>query len=149
MEIILTIVIIIVLCVCLGVDIELLALGAVVLALLMIAAMFILFAYSIIRVVVSKKYEADFLRIDKNPKGRFNVAYYKIEDSEYPCAFPSEVLMKKHIYNPKKEYTVRLDKRMKNVYDRYAELTCVIGFVFSFAAVSFIVLLALSVAGIV
>lgn len=149
MEVILTIVIIIVLCVCLGVEIELLALGAVILALLMIAAMFILFAYSIIRLAVSKKHEAEFTKIDKSPRSRFDTAYYKVDGVEYPCAFPSEVLMKKRIYNSEKKYTVRLDKRMKNVYDRYAELTCVIGFVFSFAAVAFIVLLVLSVVGIV
>lgn len=141
MEVILTIVIVVVLCVCLGVEAEVLMIGGACLAVLILLAMFALFTYSIIRVAVSKKYKADFSRIDKNPKGQFNVAYYKIEDSEYPCAFPSEPIMKKRIYNTEKKYTVRLDKRSRNVYDRHASLTCIIGFVFSFAAVMLMVCL--------
>lgn len=138
-EVILTIVIVVVLCVCLGVDAEVLMIGGVCLAGLMLLAMFALFTYSIIRFAASKKCEAEFSRIDKNPKGQFNVAYYKIEGREYPCVFPSEPIMKKIIYNSEKKYTVRLDKRSQNVYDRHASLTCIIGFVFSFAAVMLIV----------
>lgn len=139
MEFLVTIVVIIVLCICIGVEFEFIIFGVSALAALSIVMMLLLFTYTGIRIFFSERKDAEFSKIDKNPKGNFKCAYYLIDENEYPCMFPSEIMMKKHIYNANKKHVVRLDKRMGYVYDRYAVITTVVGFTFSFVAVIFVV----------
>lgn len=130
MELILTIAVIIVLLLLLGfevVEILLLAMNFIVLG---VFVMFIMFSYSFFRMVTAEKTDAVFTRIARPPKRGFEVAYYMCSGTEYPCAFPSEPLMRKRIYAPEKTYRVRLNRRTNRIYDKYAEMTCIIGFVF-------------------
>lgn len=137
MEALLVLVIILVLGICIGAGLDELILFVSALALLTIATMFIFFSYALIRLALSRRCEAEFAKLDKNPKSRFRSAYYKVDGKEYPCIFPCEALIKKRIYTPDKRYVVRLDKSEERVFDRFAVLTCIIGFIFSLAAVAF------------
>lgn len=141
MELILIVVVVIMLCLSLGINAELILVGMTALLALFLVAMFLLFAYSIFRMLTAEKTVANFLRIDKNPNGKFDVAYYKIENEEYSCAFPSEIVMKKKLYSGDKQYKVRINKKTKRIYDKNASITCITGFVFSSLMMGLVVFL--------
>lgn len=127
MELLLCLVVVLVLCIVLGVSAELIAAGAIVLASLFCIVFIMLFLYSGVRLVVSRKCTAEFVRIDKSPKGGFNTAYYRIDGAEYPNAFPCEVVFRKRLYRTGKSCEVYLDRKKGKTYDKNAVLTCVIG----------------------
>lgn len=129
MEIVLIIIIIAAVCICFGVPTELIIFGVICIIGLALAAMFFLFAYSFVCLLFSRKCDARFVRIEK--KGKFSSAVYIVDGAEYFCIFPCEAIFRKRIYNPEKPYTVRLNKRIKRVFDRNALITCITGFLFS------------------
>lgn len=131
MEVIITIAAIIVLMLFIGFKLETILMCGLVVIALFIVLMFLLFSYSLFRMITGKKVEAKFTKIDKISKRKFDAAYYEYDGEEYPCAFPSEPIMRKKIYSDVKNHIVRFNKKTKCVYDRYASLTCVIGFIFS------------------
>ncbi len=135
MEIIVVLAVIIVLCLVLGVSSELIMLGIMGLVELTIVFMALLFLWSCLMLVLSKSKKASFVKIDKAPKGRFSVAYYEIDGEEYPCVFPSEMILTDKMYRKDKLHTVMFNRRMKAVYDIWAILTSMIGFVCSSGAV--------------
>lgn len=135
MEFILALVIIIVLCKVLGVSNEILVMGGLGLIVLAIAAMALLFAYCCLRLLFTKRKEAAFTRIDKAPKGNFKVAYYMVEGEEYPCLFPSEMILNDKMYRTDRTYHVMFSKRIKKVYDIYTVITCILGLIFSVVSV--------------
>lgn len=146
MEIVLVLCIIAVLLLIMGFDISIIiACGALLLAVGAVL-MFLLFAYSLFNMLTAKRVGTAFVKIDRSPNGRFNVAYYEYAGREYPCAFPSEPLMRKRIYAEDKTHTVLLNKRTVRVYDLYASITCILGFAFSGLLTAGIILLALSFA---
>ena len=135
MEFILALVIIIVLCKIIGVSNEMIGLGMIGLVELIIIAMTLLFAFMCIVMAFSRKRRAVFSRLDKEPNGKYKVAYYTVDGEEYPCFFPSEVKLSSRMYMEGASYTVLLNKRFGRVYDIWNILTCVIGFFCSGAAV--------------
>ena len=144
MEIVLVLCVLAALMLIIGFDISTIIACGVFLLAAGIILMFLLFAFSLIAMLSAKMVMTDFVKIDKSPRGRFDVAYYKFDGKEYPCAFPSEPLMRRRIYAPDKAHRVRLNRRTGTVYDRYASITCVLGFVFSGLLTAGIIWLALS-----
>lgn len=130
MELLITVVVIVVFMLLLGFEVFEIALFAAALIVLGGFLVFIMFSYSLFRMVTAEKVDAVFTKTAKAQKRDFEAAHYKCSGIEYPCAFPSEPLMRKRIYTPDKIYKVRLNRRTKRVYDRYAMATCIIGFVF-------------------
>ena len=128
MELIIIIVIIMVLCLVLNVSINYIVFACLILVEIFFGLLTIGFAYCIVRLLLSKRSEARFIRFDKAPKGKLEVAYYLVGDGEYPCAFPREYVMENKLYSTDKIYNVMLDVRKKKVYDRYAITTCILGF---------------------
>ena len=135
MEFILALLIIIVICKIFGVSNEMLVFAGLVLIELTIIGMMLLFAYFCILILFTKRKSASFSRIDKAPKGNFKVAYYIIDDVEYPCIFPSEMILNDQMYRKDRTYHVFFSKKMKKVSDIYTVITCVVGLIFSAFAV--------------
>lgn len=90
----------------------------------------LLFMYSFIRLLFSKRKEAKFIRFDKMGNSKYQAACYLVEGEEYLCVFPKEGVMTNKLYRHDKIYHVMLNKSMKRVYDRFAIATCVLGFIF-------------------
>lgn len=135
MEYIIGLIVILVLLLLVGVSWDAIIAGIFLLLCALLASMLLMFAVCLIRLVFMKKYEADFLRVDKSPKGKMKVAYYKYEDKEYSCLFPAEPFFKDKFYPVTRKHRIWLGKRGKTVFDSYAVVTCVVGFVFSLALV--------------
>ena len=135
MEIVVALVVIIVLCKILGVSNEMLVIAGLVLIELTIVFMMLLFAFFCIRMLFTKRKKASFTRVDKAPKSNFKVAYYMVDGEEYPCIFPSEMILNDLMYRKDKTYHVLFSKRSKKVFDFWTILTCIIGFLFSSFAV--------------
>lgn len=130
MEIVIIIAIILVLCLILGVKLNYILFGMTILATVFFGLMAIGFFYCIIRVLFSKRKEARFVRFDKPSENKFQVAYYLIEEKEYPCMFPKEFVMENKLYSIDKTCSVMLDRKVNRVYDQYAIATCVLGLLF-------------------
>jgi hypothetical protein len=135
MEILLAIIIIIVICKILGVSNFVLILCGLGIIELIIIAMFLFFIYHTLHLFFTKKRNANFVKIDKPKKGKFKVAYYEIENEEYPCVFPMEASFSSS-YREEKIYSVRYSKLLKKVYDKWAVMTCFIGLIFSIVAIA-------------
>ena len=135
MELVIALIVIIVFCKILGVSNEMLVLGGLALIELTIVLMMFMFAYFCVRMLFTKRKEAKFTRVDKAPKGNFKVAYYEVDGTEYPCIFPSEMILNDKMYRTDRTYKVLYSKKSKKVYDIWTILTCIIGFVFSAFAV--------------
>ena len=135
MELVIALIVIIVFCKILGVSNEMLVLGGLALIELTIVLMMFMFAFFCVRMLFTKRKEARFTRVDKALKGSFKVAYYEVEGTEYPCIFPSEMILNDKMYRTDRTYHVLLSKRSKKVYDKWTVLTCIIGFLFSAFAV--------------
>lgn len=135
MEALVVLAVIIVLCLVLGVSVEMIMLGILALIELLIVLMALFFVYSCISLALSKSKKAVFTRIDKSPKGKFKVAYYSVDGEEYPCAFPSEMILTDKMYHTDRKITVMLNRRRGSVFDIWAILTSIIGLVCSNAAV--------------
>ncbi len=135
MEFVLVLAVIIVICKILGVSNEMIVAGGLVLIELAIIAMMLLFAYCCVRMIFTKRKKARFTRIDRVKSGRYKVAFYIVDDVEYPCIFPSEVILNDKMYRTDREYHVLFSKSMKKVFDIYTVITCITGFIASAIAV--------------
>lgn len=139
MEFFVVLAIIIVLCIILGVGADVMIMGVLILIGLVIAAMAVFFIAFGMLLLFSKKTDAVFLRIGKRDGGKFNTAFYKVEENEYPCFFPSEP---KILYKKDKQCRVRLNKRFGLVFDTFSVVTCTVGFFFSISAAAAAVFIA-------
>ena len=90
MEFIIIIAVIIVCCLILNVNMNYILFGLAILMCGIFALMAIFFVYSIIKLACSKPKEARFVRFDKTKNSKVQMAYYLVEDEEYPCFFPKE-----------------------------------------------------------
>ena len=133
MEFILVLAIIAVLCLVIGVKpIYLLAAAAALLGLIYTFSLLLLMFF-FVRMLFAKKHKAVFSRIDKSPRSNFKVAYYKIDDAEYPNVFPEEGFMQNRLYRSDKSCTVFLSRNKKFVFDKFSCATCTIGFILGIA----------------
>ncbi len=128
MEFILVIAVTAVLCIIFQVSTDLIIMGILAVVGLVLLTMILLFIYFFVRLLFSRKHEAYFSRIDRPEKNKFRTAYYIVDGVEYPCVFPAEGVFLNALYRKDRKYHVRLNSRMKRVYDRFAFATCIIGF---------------------
>lgn len=135
MELLVGIIVIIVLCKILGVSNFVLILCGLGIIELIIIAMLLFFIYSTFHLLLTKKCNANFTKIDTPKKGKFKVAFYEINGEEYPCVFPREAGFSS-AYRTDKVYKVRYSKYLKKVYDIWAVITCFVGLIFSIMAVA-------------
>lgn len=134
MEVFVALVVIVVICKILGVSNFVLILGFLGIIELLILLMFLFFVFHTINLIFTKKKTAEFTKIDTSKKGKFKVAFYKIDGEEYPCVFPKESGFSS-AYSTEKTYKVRYSKNLKKVYDIWAVATCIVGLIFSITAV--------------
>ncbi len=85
------------------------------------------FLFSLVRLLLSKKVTARFVRIAKREKWRFDTAFYEVGEQEIPNIFPCEMTMRDKFYKKDKEIKLRLGIGRKCVYDMNAVLTIVFG----------------------
>lgn len=128
MEFILVVAVIAVLCIIFQISTDIIIMGVFIFIGLILTAMVLAFVYFFVRLLFSKKHEAYFSRIDRPEKNKFRTAFYIVDGMEYPCVFPAEGIFLNTLYKKDHKYHVRLNLRMKCVYDRFATATCVIGF---------------------
>lgn len=140
MEFILGIAVSLVLCIILGVRADFMIIGALGILALVVLAAAVFFIIFMIILVTSKKKEAVFLDVEKKEKRKFRTAVYMIDGMEYQCFFPAEP---EFIYKRNKPCKVMLNRRLGRVFDGFAMLTCIFGFIFSIAAVTGAVVLVL------
>ena len=134
MEFIIVIIVVSVLCLVIGVKWIYLLFAAAGLLVFIIAASELLLTFCFFRLMFTKKHKADFSRIDKSQRSNFKVAYYKINDTEYPNIFPEEGFFRNILYRSDKSYTVFLTRNKKCVYDKFACTTSTIGFLLTIAS---------------
>ncbi|MBO4878542.1 MAG: hypothetical protein J5501_11080 [Ruminococcus sp.] len=127
MEFLFAILIIIVILKILGVSNGAIAVGGLGIIELIIISSFILFIVATISMLFCKRRTASFVRIDKDEKQRFKTAYYSIDGVEYPCIFPSEVILNDKMYRTDRTYNVLFNERRGKVYDIWCVLTCIVG----------------------
>lgn len=127
MELIIALIVIAVLCVVLGVKPIYLLMGATVLLALAFVFSVLLLTFFFVRMLFAKRHTAVFSRIDKSPYYKFRVAYYMIEDREYPNIFPEEGFFRSKLYKSDKPCIVLLARNKKFVFDKFACATCTIG----------------------
>ena len=128
MEILLILAVIVVLCLVLGVKKIYLVFVAVALIALAYVVTIIMLSVFFVIMILSKKREAVFSHIDKSPKSRFNVAWYKIDGEVYPNIFPEEGFMQDKFYRTDKPCHVLLSRNKKFVFDKFSCTTCTLGF---------------------
>ncbi|MCQ2490311.1 MAG: hypothetical protein MJ079_01805 [Ruminococcus sp.] len=145
MELVIALIVIIVLCKILGVSNEMLVLGGLILIELTVVLMMLMFSYFCVRMLFAKRREARFTRVDKAPKGNYKVAYYEVDGCEYPCIFPSELILNNKMYRKDCTCHVLMSRSGRRVFDKWTVLTCLIGFVFSAFAVLFAVSLTMPI----
>lgn len=130
MEILVAFILILVLLFCTGAQMSLII--AVILGALSLVNLLVLvfFVYCGILLAGSEKKTAVFSKIGKNEHMKFDCAYYLVDGEEYRNAFPCEVAMRKKLYIPEKQVTVRLVKKKNMVFDANAFTTVIAGTAF-------------------
>lgn len=130
MEIIILIIIVIVYCLALDVSLNYIMFAGGILLCIFSGILTLSFLYCSICLLFSKRKEAKFIRMDRTKRSRYQVAYYLVEGTEYPCIFPKEAVWEDKLYNKDKIYHVMLNKKIHKVYDRFAVTTCIVGLLF-------------------
>lgn len=125
MEIMIGLVIIAVLLVALGVDIVFILEGVIILLMLVLTATLAFFVVTAVTLIGSRRLTGTFLRIDKPEKG-FARAVYSTGEGELKNTFPSEMIMKRLLYDPQRR-TLLMVTRRGRVYDRYSLITIIAG----------------------
>lgn len=130
MEILVAFVLIMVVLFCTGAEMSIII--AAILAALGIVNLLVLifFLYCGILLAGAEKKTAVFSRIGKNEHTKFDCAYYLVDGGEYRNAFPCEVAMRKKLYVPEKQVTVRLVRKKNIVFDANAFTTIIAGTAF-------------------
>ncbi len=136
MEFIIVLIVVIVVLKIMGVSNFLIVSGGMALVELAIVFMVLFFIYACILLALSKPRKAQFTRIAPAPKSRFRVAYYTIDGEEFPCIFPSEMILNDQMYKPGRTYHVMFNKRMKKVFDIWTNLTIILGLICSSGALA-------------
>lgn len=127
MEVLVAFILILVLLFCTGAPVSTIA--AVILGALglITAAIFAFFIYCDILLLGSEKKTAVFSRIGKNPRMKIDCAYYLVDSEEYANAFPCEIALRKKLYVPEKQVTVRIVSKKNMVFDANAFMSAIFG----------------------
>lgn len=111
-------------------DLGYLLFGATGFLLILSGLLVIIFLICSVLLLMSKRKEARFLRVDlPSEEAKYKVAYYLVEGEEIPCLFPEEGVFRKKLYRTDKTYHVLLNKKLGRVFDRFAVATCILGLV--------------------
>lgn len=129
MELLVLLAIVIIFCLILDVSLEMIVLGLIALMGITSGLFALAFFGCVVCLLTCRKKSATFLRIDSVKDSKFQVAYYLVDDREYPCIFPKEVLFEKRLYQTDKIYHVMVHEKLGKVFDRFAVTTCVLGLV--------------------
>ncbi len=131
MEFLVVLIIAIVICLILNVSMHCILTGILVLVGIGTITFALSFLYCFVVLLCSKCKEAEFVRIGPAKGDRFQVAFYMVDGVECPCMFPREAILEDKLYKENKKYRVMWNQRNGKVFDRYACMTCVLGFVVS------------------
>lgn len=127
MEYILGFVIILIILLILGVGANVIIFAFICLLALATGITELFFLFFTARLLLSKKTEGVFARIDRPEKSRFDAVYYNTADGEMPNVFPAEFVMREKLYRTDKKVKLRADRFRKVVFDRNARLTICFG----------------------
>lgn len=127
MEFFIALIVIIVLLKILGVSNEAIALGGLGLIVLIIVGTALMFAFMCISMIFCRRRDAVFTRIGSSRSGRMKVAYYTVDGEEYPCVFPSEMILTDKMYRSDRSGKVLFNKYWNCVYDKWCIITCIVG----------------------
>ena len=133
MEFLMVLIMVIILCLILNVSLNYILTGVLILMGVGAITFAISFLSCFVVLLCSKRKEAEFVRIGPAKGNRFQVAFYMVEGEEYPCMFPREAILEDKLYRKDKPCHVMWNPRKGKVFDRYAGITCVLGFVVSVA----------------
>lgn len=139
MEFIIGAVVIAALCLCLGVDISLISAAALVIVSAVLMLIFGFFIFCAVMLAGSERRNAQFSRIDKNPKRSFETAYYLIDGREYPNALPCEIVMRKRLYRSDTPCTVYFIEKKQCVFDMNAVVCTIVGLAFGGASAAAVI----------
>ncbi len=126
MEILIGALVILLLLVILGVSVEMIIQGILWILAILLLMMTLLFAASVVFLLLGKRCQAEFLRIDM--QGKWGNAVYRIDGAEYKNAYPAELLLQKWIYR-KRMTTARLWRRggISFLFDWYSVIIVALG----------------------
>ncbi len=129
MEFVIAIVALVALCLCLGVDLSVIMLGVIGLLGLVMSAITVFFIACGVMLIGSERKSASFVRIDKNPKGRYEAPYYLVDGAELASFFPAEIVLRNLFYRKGKKANVRICRGRGLLFDRYALITVIVGII--------------------
>lgn len=147
MEILVIVAVVVALALCLGADIAIVPIMLMVLLVLLLLIIFGFFVYSAVRLAKTKSVKGQFVRIGRAEDKKFDTAFYRINDREYPNAFPCEIVMRSKLYIPDKVYRLRYDSRRNEVFDLNAVCCIVLGLALSGVSAVMMILFLLTVIG--
>ncbi len=140
--------VIVVLLLCLGVDWGMIAMGIIGLIGLGMVLLAIFFLVCAVMLPSAERVTAVFSELRRGDR-RFYVAYYVIDDKEYPNIFPGELVMRDRFYRKDKPVRVRLLRKMGVVLDRNAMGTILVGLAVSLPVSAFFVICVLVFVGVI
>ena len=136
MEFVIIATVVLVLAMCLGADF------------VIVPIMSIVFVYSAVKLTGTKSVKGKFVRFGRAEGKKFDTAFYKVSDSEYPNVFPYEVVMRSKIYIPDKVCRLRYDGKRNEVFDLNAVCCVIFGLVLSSVSAVMMILFLLTVIGV-
>ena len=148
MEFVIIAAVVLVLALCLGADFVIVPIMLMVFLIVLLLAIFGFFVYSAVRLAGTKSTIGMFVRIGRADGKKFDTAFYKVGENEYPNVFPCEVVMRSKIYVPHKVYKLRFDSRYNEVFDLNAVCCVILGLVLSSVSAVMMILFLLTVIGV-
>lgn len=149
MEFVIISAVVLVLALCLGADFAIVPIMLMVFLIVLLLAIFGFFLYSAVRLAGKKSMKGRFVSIGRAVGKKFDTAFYKVGDSEYPNVFPCEVVMRSKIYIPDKVCKLRFDSRYNDVFDLNAVCCVILGLVLSSVSAVMMILFLLTVIGVI
>lgn len=101
-----------------------------------------------VKLTGTKSVKGKFVRFGRAEGKKFDTAFYKVSDSEYPNVFPCEVVMRSKIYIPDKVCRLRYDGKRNEVFDLNAVCCVIFGLVLSSVSAVMMILFLLTVIGV-
>lgn len=91
MEFVIIATVVLVLAMCLGADLVIVPIMFIVFLVVLLLVIFSFFVYSAVKLTGTKSVKGKFVRFGRAEGKKFDTAFYKVSDSEYPNVFPCEV----------------------------------------------------------
>lgn len=132
----------------LGADFVIVPIMLIVFLVVLLLVIFGLFVYSAVKLTGTKSVKGKFVRFGRAEGKKFDTAFYKVSDSEYPNVFPCEVVMRSKIYIPDKVCRLRYDGKRNEVFDLNAVCCVIFGLVLSSVSAVMMILFLLTVIGV-